>query len=302
MESPESCRTLADKYDISPTTAAKWKKRDDPYDLSCRPNNINYSFNSDEEAFILFIRKNRKLPLDDLFETISDVIPEATRSSVYRCIRRAGLNRLCEKQAKDKPGEFRDYEPGYLHIDCFYLPKIDGSRKYCFVAVDRATRAVYLYVYDKPDKQSAVNFLGRCLSFFPFRIKKILTDNGREFTLSNWGRWGKPAKGIHFFDEVCIACGIEHRLTKPYTPKTNGLVERMNGLIQEQTIKRHKYPGYTQIVDALYWWMVYYNTRRKNRQIGRKTPLESMMDWYEKQPDLFIKEPNHLWASLSTMR
>ena len=37
-------------------------------------------------------------------------------------------------------------------------------------------------------------------------------------------------------DEVCKTNHIEHRLTQPNTPKTNGMVERANGIIKNETI------------------------------------------------------------------
>jgi len=294
-QSSASCRELARTYHVSPATACKWKRRDDQQDRSSQPKTIHYAFDAEEEVFILSLR-SKGLALDDLVDAVVRVIPDAARASVHRLLARAGVSRLpkYQKQEKEHPGKFKDYAPGYLHIDCFYLPKIDGRRKYCFVAVDRATRLVYLYVYDNVDKGSAVNFLGRCLSFYPFMIKKILTDNGLEFTLANYRRWGRKIAKVHAFDEVCIACGIEHRLTRPYTPKTNGLVERTNGLIQEGTYKKHKYPGYPELIAGLHSWMVLYNLRRQNRRIGRKTPYQAVCDWYDKHPELFIKEPTHL--------
>jgi len=39
--------------------------------------------------------------------------------------------------------------------------------------------------------------------------------------------------GTHAFDRVCTANRSEHRLTKPRTPQTNGMIERFNGRIAE---------------------------------------------------------------------
>ncbi len=41
---------------------------------------------------------------------------------------------------------FKDYEPGFVHVDIKYLPQKadESSRRYLFVAIDRATRWVFL--------------------------------------------------------------------------------------------------------------------------------------------------------------
>ncbi|BAK67339.1 putative transposase [Sphingobium sp. SYK-6] len=43
------------------------------------------------------------------------------------------------------------------------------------------------------------------------------------------------------FDMICEANDIEHRLTKPNHPWTNGRVERMNCTIKDATVKRIHY-------------------------------------------------------------
>jgi len=75
-------------------------------------------------------------------------------------------------------------------------------------------------------KKAATDFLKKWLAFFPFKISKILiskilTDNGREFTLKQFrNRWG--SKSEHDFARLCQQECIEHRTTQPYRPKTNG--------------------------------------------------------------------------------
>jgi transposase InsO family protein len=46
------------------------------------------------------------------------------------------------------------------------------------------------------------------------------------------------------FDMICEANGIEHRLTKPNHPWTNGQVERMNRTIKDTTVKRFHYDSH----------------------------------------------------------
>jgi transposase-like protein len=297
--SAKSCRSLAGDLNISPATVSKWKARDNQNDLSARPNTIQYAFTPMEQKFILSLREKR-LSLDDLLDAVKPVLVHANRSSIHRLLVRNGVNKLPILTQPEKVGKFKDYEPGYLHIDCFYLPKIDGIKRYCFVAVDRATRLVFLHVYEHKDKESAFDFLSRCISFYPFFINKILTDNGREFTLDGFrNRYGSKTKDKHPFDKLCDALGIEHRRTRPYTPKTNGLVERTNRLIKDDTVKSHIYLNADEMIADLYRWFIYYNFWRKHRRIGRKTPYEKVLEWYELSPSIFIEKPTHLLSYCS---
>ncbi len=76
----------------------------------------------------------------------------------------------------------------------------------------------------------------------------------------------------------------------PYTPKTNGMFERMNGLTKENMVKQNRYQAVQEMLDDLHGWFVGYNFCRRNRRIGGKTPYEAVLAWHKKDPTLFIKE------------
>jgi len=58
---------------------------------------------------------------------------------------------------------FKDYEPGFLHIDIKYLAEMpdETQRRYLFLAIDRATRWVFMRTYRDQSKRSSTDFLCR---------------------------------------------------------------------------------------------------------------------------------------------
>ena len=64
------------------------------------------------------------------------------------------------KVARPRYSGFKAYEPGYLHIDVKYLPQMadQTSRRYLFVAVDRATRRVFIRIHSSKAAANARRF------------------------------------------------------------------------------------------------------------------------------------------------
>ena len=286
---------LSEKYGVSVNTISKWKNRESFEDKSSRPNTIYYALNDFQKELIISIRKTTWLPLDEIWEMLLCEKPDITRSAVYRAFVREGINKVPQKE-KDKAKKFKEYEPGYLHIDVTYLPKLDGTKYYLFVAIDRATRMLYYKIYDAKTSENAQDFMNECLFFFSFEITHVLTDNGLEFTnkliKSKKGNYcKKPSK----LDVVCNDNNIEHRLTKPGTPKTNGMVERVNNTIKSDTVKKQQYENKILMNDSLIKFLVYYNMYRRHgslrKELDVKTPFEAVVKWFEIKPEIFNENP-----------
>lgn len=286
---------LALRYGISSQTVSKWKGRDFTEDLSSKPHTIEYGLSELENAIVISVRSSSWVPLDEIFEFMLELNPKITRSSVYRCLVRENLNKV-PKEIKEKAKKFKEYNPGYLHIDVTYLPELNGEKSYLFVAIDRATRLMFFKVYDRKSAQSTDDFMDECLVFFPFKITHILTDNGLEFT----NRLLKSKKGNlctkpSLMDVKCEMENIDHRLIKPFTPKTNGMVERVNGTIKNNTILKNRYETREEMNRDLYGFLHLYNVYRRHgslrRELDVKTPLKAVYKWYELKPDIFKIHP-----------
>ena len=152
------------------------------------------------------------------------------------------LRTLLPATPKEPTKDFKAYEPGFVHVDVKYLPQMadQASRSYLFVAIDRATRWVYVQIKSNKTAASARAFLKALHKACPIRISKVLTDNGKEFTDRLFASWEGQPSGNHVFDQLCQELGIEHRLTKPRHPQTNGMVERFNGRISD-VLKTHRF-------------------------------------------------------------
>ena len=83
----------------------------------------------------------------------------------------------------------------------------------------------------------------------------MLTDRGSCFTADG-------------FEAACQSLGVEHRKTRPYTPRTNGMVERFNGRVQREvlgiTIASHR-----DLDTLLRGFNQAYNARRQRVLKGR---------------------------------
>ena len=99
--------------------------------------------------------------------------------------------------------------------------------------------------------------------------------------------------GEHAFDKLCAELGIEHRLTKPRTPQTNGMVERFNGRISD-VLQSHHFVSGEDLAQTLYRYVLLYNQQLPQSTLGSKTPLDAMQRWYTSHPHLFVKRPCNL--------
>jgi hypothetical protein len=75
-----------------------------------------------------------------MYDVLKPVIPALSRSNLHRCLQRNGVSRikdlLPEEEQKQPYKAFKDYAPGYLHIDTAEV-RIGEQKQYLLVAIDR---------------------------------------------------------------------------------------------------------------------------------------------------------------------
>lgn len=294
--SDEAASVLAQRYGITEQTVYKWKKRAVFGDRSHTAHRLQTVLTPAQEIVVVHLRRTLLLPLDDLLAVTREFIcPHVSRSGLDRCLRRHGagnLNALKPQEPQPVHKAFKSYEPGYVHMDVKYLPQMqdESQRRYLFVAIDRATRWVFVQLKANKTAASAQAFLRALHKACPIRITKLLTDNGKEFTDRLFASREREPSGNHEFDQLCKELGIEHRLTKPRTPRTNGMVERFNGRIAD-VLKTHRFNSREDMEQTLLRYVALYNHQLPQSALKSKTPMQAMKDWYQEHPHLFHKRP-----------
>jgi len=302
QRSQESLRTLAKRHGINPKTVAKWKKRSSVADLPTGPKQpASTVLSVEEEAIVIAFRRHTLLPLDDCLYALQPTIPHLTRSSLHRCLQRHGISRLPQIQDESAAKrKFKAYPIGYFHIDIAELRTAEG-KLYLFVAIDRTSKFAFVALHEKADRPTAVGFLEALIAAVPYRLHTVLTDNGIQFADLPKNRDGWTARyRVHRFDQICRANGIEHRLTKPNHPWTNGQVERMNRTIKEATVNRYHYDSHDQLRAHLADFVTAYNFARRLKILKGLSPYEYICSAWTKEPGRFILDPIHQMPGLNT--
>jgi transposase InsO family protein len=161
--------------------------------------------------------------------------PDISRpaSIVHRVLLRAGCSRV---PRREPPGVVR-YEwpcPGnLLHMDVkklgrFEEPAVTGDRRrrsrrvgweYVHSIVDDCSRLAYAEIHDDERAPTVAAFTRRAFEWFEARgigVERLMTDNHFSYTKSR------------ALAELLDRRAISHPTIRPYTPRTNGKVERFH--------------------------------------------------------------------------
>jgi transposase InsO family protein len=103
----------------------------------------------------------------------------------------------------------------------------------------------------------------------------------------------------HAFEFTCAQNDIDHRLTKPRHPWTNGQVERMNRPFREAIVKRYHYDTHDQLRSHLADFVMAYNFGSRLKTLKGLTPYEYICQVWTKEPQRFNLNPLHQMPRLN---
>lgn len=282
IESGWSVTATAESMNVSRQTAHKWwrRYRDEGeaglQDRSSRPWSCPHQTPARLERRIVALRQSRKLGPARLAGIVG--VPAST---VHRVLVRHGVNRL---RWMDRPTGrvIRRIETSrcgeLVHIDVKKLARIPdggGHKKlgrttetkrrtrarmgysHIHTAIDAYSRLAYSEFAGPENTTNCVAFLNRAVTWFSdagIEIERILTDNGNGYRSLDW-------------QARCDELGIVHTRTRPYSPATNGKVERFNRTLADEWAYNRLWKSDASRARALDPWLHRYNHHRHHTAI-----------------------------------
>lgn len=201
-------------------------------------------------------------------------------STITHLVRRHGLQRLPQLEP---PRAIRRYEmaaPGeLLHVDTKKLGRIGrvghrihGDRRIrvrgigweaLHVAIDAYSRVVYAEVLPDERATTAAAFLSRALAWYAalgVRIRAVLTDNGSCYR-------SRAVQALFRHEQIL------HKRTRPYTPRTNGKVERVIQTLLREWAYVRPYPSSDKRTEWLARYLTTYNEVRCHSALNYLPPM-----------------------------
>jgi transposase InsO family protein len=275
----------ARRYNTTAKTVAKWVERyrkegvKGLRDRSSRPHCSPSQTPQATCAAVEALRRQR--------HTGEQIAKQLTISpaTVSRILRRLGLNRLSALEPAEPVRRYEREKPGELiHIDIKKLGKFDqighritGDRtrqsnsrgvgwEYVHVCIDDHSRIGFADIMPDQKKRSAIAFLKAAVAYYAsvgVKVERVMTDNGSCYRSSAFRR-------------ACGRLGLRHIRTKPYTPKTNGKVERFIQTSLREWAYAYAYENSRQRKQQLPTWLHRYNWHRPHTGIGNRTPISRL--------------------------
>lgn len=205
-------------------------------------------------------------------------------STVVTVQRRLGLARLRSLEPPRPRHRYERRRPGALvHLDIKKLGKIGrvghrihGDRRtrvrgigweYVHNAIDDCSRVAYSEVLADERGETVAGFLQRAVAWYRTQgvaVRAVMTDNGSGYC-------------SHAFRDARRALRLRHLRTRPYTPQTNGKVERFIRTLLAEWAYVRAYRTSASRTAALPHYLHFYNTERPHTALGYTAPLQRLI-------------------------
>jgi transposase InsO family protein len=177
----------------------------------------------------------------------------------------------------------REHPGDLLHFDIKQLARIvrpghrvTGDRQrdhtpgagweFLHIAIDDHSRLAFAQLLPDQTARSSIAFLHAALAFFAslgVQARRIYSDNGSCYRADA-------------MRSAVAALGLQHRFTRPYTPKTNGKAERFIQTSLREWAYAHAYSHSAQRSERLPLFLHNYNFHRPHHALKLRSPISRL--------------------------
>src|SRR4051812_19492685 len=141
--------------------------------------------------------------------------------------------------------------------------------EYVHSIIDDCSRLAYSEIHDDETAVTVTAFTERALDVFldhGIVAERLMTDNAFAYTHNRSLR------------ELLRRRAIRHLRTRPYTPRTNGKVERYQQTLQREWAYALEYASSDARRQSLPHWVRHYNERRTHSALGDRPPIQRVRE------------------------
>ena len=168
----------------------------------------------EDEVIILAYRWRTRLSLDNSLVRLRRLMPQLSRSALYRCLDRHGLSKIGWTNVSPPLTSASLAGPYHFVITANDVAlAADVVRVSVFLAVEEVTKHAYGEMAEATPENAAA-FLARLVAEFPQKIDAVTTDIVPTFVRVREA-FGEPMRAMspHPFAVACSAKGIVHKRT-----------------------------------------------------------------------------------------
>jgi transposase InsO family protein len=143
-------------------------------------------------------------------------------------------------------------------------PETRVGYNFAHAIVDDHSRLAYVELHDDEKAATVTAFVERALAWFAARgisCRRLMTDNAFTYVHNKTLR------------ALLRARAIDHLRTRPYTPRTNGKVERYQQTLQREWAYALEYASSDARRASLPHWVRHYNERRTHSALANRPPI-----------------------------
>jgi hypothetical protein len=195
----------------------------------------------------------------------------------YPCTTRKRRQKSQKKHAK----VVKIYHPGeHTQMDTKHQPHLLENKTKCYVFnfIDHASNWSYKRAYASLSPKSTIDFMKRLKEKCPFKIDRLQTDNGTEYTYRFYKRYADLEKP-HPLEIYCENEDIKHRLIPPGEKELQGLVERSHRQDDQELFSRIKPLEIEEFNRSLEEYCEERNKGRRFKKLSWRTPNEWLWDY-----------------------